>query len=217
MTISLAMKRAVGFSVLVLCIYGLVVMPKSTYGSIQDSSASQLSNSATQRIITPSDAYRHHETLTDVAKSALDYGRINNASLGVRVFNNPAIMHRFAYSPQFGKVFVLSLPNRSDKRDTLVVQASLSNFSVTFIDGIAGATISDKALPYVSSSTVSILQDKAGPDAQSRRSSRETDKQDAGGDIWISQESNTRTRPVHRVDCHTYSIAEWSKKISKLL
>jgi len=207
----------VGFLALVLWIYGLITMSKSTYGSLQDNPASQLSNSTTQRNMTPSDAYRHHESLTDMTKSALDYGRINNASLGVRVFKIPAIMHCFAYNPQFGRVFVLSLPDRSDKRDTLVVQASLSNFSVTFIDGIAGATIADKALPYVSSNPVSILQNKGRSDTWSRRSSRETDKQDAGGGIWMSQESNRRTRPVLRIDCHAYTIPEWSKRTSKLL
>jgi len=217
MMVSLAMKRAVGFSALVLSIYGLVAMPKSTYGSFQDEPASQLSNSTTQRITTPLDAYRHHETLTDVAKSALDYGRIKNASLGVRVFNISAIMHYFAHNPQFGKVFVLSLPDRSDKRDTLVVQASLSNFEVTFVDGIAGATISNKALPYVSSNPVSILQRKARSDVESRRSSRETDKQDVGGVIWMSQESTRRTRPVLRINCHAYTTAEWSKRTSKPL
>ncbi|KAI5195360.1 hypothetical protein E4T38_09096 [Aureobasidium subglaciale] len=77
-----------------------------------------------------SNIYRHHDTLSDVAKSALDFERINNASLG------------------FGKVFLLSLPERSDKRDAVAVQASLSNFTLTVLYGVNGDTISEKALPY---------------------------------------------------------------------
>lgn len=71
-----------------------------------------------------------------------------------------AVLRLRAHKSQFGKVFVLSLPDRSDKRDTLVVQASLSNFSVTFVDGVDGASVSDKALPYVSSDTISMPQNE---------------------------------------------------------
>lgn len=93
MTSNLAMKRALAFSVLVLIIYGLIVMQKSSYESFQDNISAQHSNHTAQRVTTPSDAYRHHETLADVAKSALDYGRINNASLGVRIPNILTIVH----------------------------------------------------------------------------------------------------------------------------
>lgn len=89
---------------------------------------------------------------------------------------------------------MISLPDRSDKRDSLVVQASLSNFSVTFVDGIDGATISDKAVPYVSESTVMSPRDKAISDSMPRHSSREGDRRDAGEDIWTLQKGNQITR-----------------------
>ena len=45
---------------------------------------------------------------------------------------------------------MIGLPERSDKRDALSLMASLTGFSLTWIDGVLGKTISDKALPFVS-------------------------------------------------------------------
>ncbi|KIW14990.1 hypothetical protein PV08_07777 [Exophiala spinifera] len=47
----------------------------------------------------------------------------------------------------FQKVFVMNLPERSDKADTMLLQAELTNFTLEFVDGVLGATVSPKALP----------------------------------------------------------------------
>ncbi|KAI1611048.1 hypothetical protein EDD37DRAFT_693586 [Exophiala viscosa] len=57
----------------------------------------------------------------------------------------------------FQKVFVLSLPTRPDKRDSISVQASLTEFDVTFVDGVVGSEIGDKALPYTMTGRVNEL------------------------------------------------------------
>ncbi|KAI1444883.1 glycosyltransferase family 25 protein [Annulohypoxylon stygium] len=48
----------------------------------------------------------------------------------------------------FEKVFVIGLPERSDKRDALTLMSSLTGFRLSWIDGVAGKTITDKALPF---------------------------------------------------------------------
>ncbi|OQU96141.1 hypothetical protein CLAIMM_02264 [Cladophialophora immunda] len=48
----------------------------------------------------------------------------------------------------FAKVFVISMPERSDKRDAFSLQARLSNISFEVRDGVSGADVSVKALPH---------------------------------------------------------------------
>ncbi|KAI0005800.1 glycosyltransferase family 25 protein [Xylariaceae sp. FL0662B] len=48
----------------------------------------------------------------------------------------------------FEKVFAIGLPERTDKRDALSLMASLTGFKLTWVDGVAGKTIPDKALPF---------------------------------------------------------------------
>lgn len=47
----------------------------------------------------------------------------------------------------FSKIFVVGLPERTDKRDALTLTAALTGFHVDFVDGVRGETIPDKALP----------------------------------------------------------------------
>ncbi|KIW12762.1 hypothetical protein PV08_07948 [Exophiala spinifera] len=47
----------------------------------------------------------------------------------------------------FQKIFAINLPERSDKADTMLLQASLTNFTLDFVDGIRGENVSPKALP----------------------------------------------------------------------
>ncbi|TPX16396.1 uncharacterized protein E0L32_004045 [Thyridium curvatum] len=54
---------------------------------------------------------------------------INNATLG------------------FQKVFVVGLPSRTDRRDGMLLQASLSDVDIEFVDGILGKDINEKAIP----------------------------------------------------------------------
>ncbi|KAK5452078.1 hypothetical protein LTS15_007801 [Exophiala xenobiotica] len=48
----------------------------------------------------------------------------------------------------FQKVYAISLPERTDKRDTMLLQAQLTNFTLEMVDGVVGSKVSPKALPY---------------------------------------------------------------------
>lgn len=60
------------------------------------------------------------------------------------------ICDEYTYTTKFQEIFLVSLPERTDRRDSFAVQARLSNISFTVVDGVDGTTVSDKALPYVS-------------------------------------------------------------------
>lgn len=59
-----------------------------------------------------------------------DINRVTNGTLG------------------FGKVFVVGLPERTDKRDAMVLASSLTGFDVEWVDGVRGESIPDKAVPF---------------------------------------------------------------------
>ncbi|KAH6652066.1 hypothetical protein BKA67DRAFT_537910 [Truncatella angustata] len=48
----------------------------------------------------------------------------------------------------FSKIFVVGLPERSDKRDAIALTSSLTGFRVDWVDGVRGNTIPDKAVPF---------------------------------------------------------------------
>ena len=50
---------------------------------------------------------------------------------------------------QFGEVFSINLPERTDRQDTMDLMSALTGFSITWLDGVKGTTVSDKALPHV--------------------------------------------------------------------
>lgn len=62
--------------------------------------------------------------------SPADINRVTNDTLG------------------FSKVFVIGLPERSDKRDAISLTSSLTGFHVEWVDGVRGETIPDKAVPF---------------------------------------------------------------------
>ncbi|KAH8196139.1 hypothetical protein TruAng_009706 [Truncatella angustata] len=47
----------------------------------------------------------------------------------------------------FENIFVIGLPSRTDRRDSLVLASALSNIKLEFTDGVLGETVPDKALP----------------------------------------------------------------------
>lgn len=59
-----------------------------------------------------------------------DVNRVTNGTLG------------------FGKVFVVGLPERTDKRDAIALSSSLTGFDIEWIDGVRGESIPDKAVPF---------------------------------------------------------------------
>jgi len=48
----------------------------------------------------------------------------------------------------FSKVFVIGLPERTDKRDAMTLTSSLTGFNLEFIDGVKGEAVPDKAIPF---------------------------------------------------------------------
>lgn len=48
----------------------------------------------------------------------------------------------------FSKIFVVGLPERSDKRDALALTSALTGFHVEFVDGVKGESIVNKAVPF---------------------------------------------------------------------
>ncbi|ROV90744.1 hypothetical protein VSDG_08300 [Cytospora chrysosperma] len=67
--------------------------------------------------------YKGHSTPPDI-------NRVTNSTLG------------------FGKVFVVGLPERSDKRDAITLASTLTGFDVEWIDGVRGEDIPNKAVPF---------------------------------------------------------------------
>lgn len=63
-------------------------------------------------------------------RSSADINRVVNDTLG------------------FSKVFVVGLPERSDKRDAIALTSAATGFHVEFVDGIKGDAIPDKAVPF---------------------------------------------------------------------
>ena len=48
---------------------------------------------------------------------------------------------------QFGGIYAISLPSRTDKRDSLTLAAANANIHIDFIDGLHGDAVADHALP----------------------------------------------------------------------
>lgn len=67
--------------------------------------------------------YHGHSTPDDI-------NRVTNSTLG------------------FSKVFVVGLPERSDKRDAISLSSALTGFDIEWVDGVRGEAIPDKAVPF---------------------------------------------------------------------
>jgi hypothetical protein len=55
-------------------------------------------------------------------------------------------------------VFVITLPERRDKRDAFAVQAALSGITYRQVDGVDGQKVPEKSLPYVCFSQIIITR-----------------------------------------------------------
>ncbi|KAK7983924.1 hypothetical protein PG989_011326 [Apiospora arundinis] len=63
--------------------------------------------------------------------------------------SSPANINRVTNSTLgFSKVFVIGLPERTDKRDAMSLTSSLTGFNLEFIDGVKGEAVPDKAIPF---------------------------------------------------------------------
>ena len=65
---------------------------------------------------------------------------------------HPLLEHPLTSYRQFHKILVIGLPERSDKRDGVVLSASLTGFEVEFFDAVKGDQVLDKTRPPVSRS-----------------------------------------------------------------
>ncbi|KAI1740075.1 hypothetical protein F4680DRAFT_419612 [Xylaria scruposa] len=61
--------------------------------------------------------------------------------------NHPLRQDIYNSTLGFEKIFVISLPSRTDRRDAMSLAAALSNIDFEFIDGVDGSTIPNNALP----------------------------------------------------------------------
>lgn len=48
---------------------------------------------------------------------------------------------------QFQKVYVINLPSRSDRRDTMALAGALTGVKFDWIDGVSGDDVPDTVLP----------------------------------------------------------------------
>ncbi|KAI2471178.1 glycosyltransferase family 25 protein [Annulohypoxylon bovei var. microspora] len=48
----------------------------------------------------------------------------------------------------FEKIFIVGLPERTDKRDAIALTSALTGFHVEWVNGVKGETIPDKAVPF---------------------------------------------------------------------
>lgn len=49
--------------------------------------------------------------------------------------------------PQFQEIFVVNLPERTDRKDAMTLGAAMSDLSFTFSPGVRGADVPAKVLP----------------------------------------------------------------------
>jgi hypothetical protein len=58
-----------------------------------------------------------------------------------------AELEDFAKRVQFQKLFVINMPERTDRRDAVSLAAAVSNMNVEFVMGVRGESIPEEALP----------------------------------------------------------------------
>jgi hypothetical protein len=93
------------------------------------STSSQPTNPDTTPPAAKNDGKLYGPSYTGTSTPA-ELNRVTNATLG------------------FQKIFVVSLPERSDKRDALTLASTLTGFNLDWIPGVRGDTIPDKAVPF---------------------------------------------------------------------
>ncbi|KAL9107369.1 MAG: hypothetical protein Q9227_007734 [Pyrenula ochraceoflavens] len=64
-----------------------------------------------------------------------------------------------AHNGQFGKIFAINLPERTDHRDALLLAGTLTGLEIDIVNGIRGETVEDKALPYPATKEQIVVED----------------------------------------------------------
>ncbi|KAI5820848.1 LPS glycosyltransferase [Pyronema omphalodes] len=92
------------------------------------------------------------------SSSAFDTPRHRSHRGGYSAYKEPS-GHQSVYNRTlgFGEVFYLSLPSRTDRQDAMELLAAYSNVTLTYVPGVYGNTIVEKAKPTKSKVTVAEL------------------------------------------------------------
>ncbi|KAK3938620.1 hypothetical protein QBC46DRAFT_439812 [Diplogelasinospora grovesii] len=86
-------------------------------------------------------------------------------------FTHHAPLHPFITTPRsdilndtlgFSKVFVINLPNRTDRRDAMTLATTITNITATFVHGISGDEVPPSVLPTDSGNNRSISKGNIG-------------------------------------------------------
>ncbi|KAK7755699.1 hypothetical protein SLS62_002310 [Diatrype stigma] len=124
-----------GIAALALVAIFFLFTPRATYPSL-DTQQQQQQDVGRQQQQTPPIPPPQQESEQKQPHSSshslqdVDTSRVTNGSLG------------------FSKIFVVGLPERSDKRDAMTLTSALTGFHIDFVDGVRGETIPDKAVPF---------------------------------------------------------------------
>jgi Glycosyltransferase family 25 (LPS biosynthesis protein) len=74
-------------------------------------------------------------------------GSVFNRTLGVSSMVEDLRDRTWLMGIQFEKIFVISLPERSDRRDSIILSARLMNIEIEIIDAVRGENVLDKVIP----------------------------------------------------------------------
>lgn len=113
----------IGAAAFVIILLFVFLTPRSSHLDLPQlaSSSSSSPYGAAEKLY--GKGYKGHSSPSDI-------NRVTNETLG------------------FSKVFVIGLPERTDKRDAMALTSSVTGFHVEFVDGVKGESIPDKAVPF---------------------------------------------------------------------
>lgn len=117
----------IGIAALLLVACFVVFTPRTTRG---DTIPTGRGTSHTRPTSAPRNANRLYGKDYKGHASPIDINRVANETLG------------------FEKIFVIGLPERSDKRDAIALTSTSTGFHVEWVDGVKGETVPDKAVPF---------------------------------------------------------------------
>ncbi|CAJ2503273.1 Uu.00g106670.m01.CDS01 [Anthostomella pinea] len=95
------------------------------------------SDSFSSRVLKPA-AFEANRS-SDIAHKAPEASSVRESTNTSDVFNSTL---------GFEKVIGLNLPDRADKRDNLSLMSALTGFKISWVDGVLGPAVPDKAVPF---------------------------------------------------------------------
>ncbi|OQV10031.1 hypothetical protein CLAIMM_14086 [Cladophialophora immunda] len=93
--------------------------------------------------------------LQEAIPTILDYAQAKST---IKSSQNSEFIHEIHnMTLGFQKIYMISLPERTDKQDTFTMQAAFSAISYTLVDGVYGDKVPTKALPYTMSQKANVI------------------------------------------------------------